>query len=104
MRVPSSMTRLVGMLKKSVMLPALRAIAANMRSRQRAHPGTAFGGGDQLAREEERRLHHLDVEARAGAELERPRDVGPVEEAVVDEHPPAPVAELLADHALPVRP
>ena len=38
MRVPSSMTRLVGMLKKSVMLPALRAIAANMRSRQRAIP------------------------------------------------------------------
>src|SRR5205823_3641864 len=36
--VPSSITRLVGMLKKSVMLPALRAMAAKMRSRQNAMP------------------------------------------------------------------
>lgn len=35
-RVPSSTTRLAGMLKKSVALPALRAMAANNRSRQRA--------------------------------------------------------------------
>ena len=46
-RVPSSTTRLVGMLKKSLVLPAFRAMAANRRSRQRAMPlspvpGTIF--------------------------------------------------------------
>ena len=43
MRVPSSTTRLVGILKKTVALAALRDMAANSFSRHKAMPGDCVG-------------------------------------------------------------
>ena len=60
--VPSSTTRLVGMWKKSVALTAIFDIDTNSRSRHSAMPGRD-ARDQRLARDEERRLHHVELEA-----------------------------------------
>src|SRR2546421_8231367 len=61
------------------------------------HHGRSPGDRDDLlARQEERGLHHLDLEPGAGALLERPGEVRPLQETVAHAHPPAAAAELLA--------
>ena len=97
--LPSSTTRLVGSLKNSIALSALRSIQANSFSRQIAMPGR--GRGDQgLAGEEEAGVHHLELRAAALDLGQRGGDVGLLHEAVAEDQPVEALAELVELEAL----
>ena len=70
------------MLKKSVTLPALRAIAANMRSRQCAIPSRLIPGTIFSRDRKYDDLHRLDLQPCGRAQLERGADVGLLHESV----------------------
>ena len=94
--LPSSTTRLVGRLKNSIALSALRSIQANSFSRQIAMPGRD-DGEQRLAREEEAGVHHLELRRRNPVTLrERGGHVGLLHEAVAQDEAVEAVAEILA--------
>ena len=98
-RVPSSTTALPGSLKKSTTPPALWLMAANRRSRQRAH-ATAGRGHHGLAAEEVAGLEHRDAQAVRLGERQGLGHVGRVHETEVQRDAPEAVAQRLHLHPL----